>query len=143
MAKVTFGRGSIRVNVDDGLARLVEKAVRNSAPRTFGAIDRAITWIEADAKARWPVGRERETVADGKGRPHSRDLLHGEVVIDAGAEKVTGKISQDAEYAYKIKTSQNGVTGNPWQALVAKPLKAALHGIVEEIGKEIKDGASK
>ncbi len=132
MARFSVGSGSVRLNVDDPLRDVAIRAAREAAPRTFEILESYADKLVADAKAKWPVGRERETPADGQGRPHSRDLLEAEIVVETNGT-VRARVTNSADYAYKIKTSQNGVDGSPWQILVNRPFKAATPSLLESL----------
>ena len=132
MARFTIGSGSVQLNVDDPLRDVAIRAAREAAPRTFAILESYADKLVADARAKWPVGRARKGVRDGEGRAHSRDLLEAQIVVETNGT-VRARIVNTADYAYKIKTAQNGVMGSPWQILVNQPFKAATPGLVEAL----------
>lgn len=114
------------------LDRLAVDAVNNAIRRGRDAADQ----IVADARTKWPIGRERTGAEEG--RPRSRDLFEIEERIDAEHLRVI--VRNKAPYAYKIDTTQNGVSGNPWQVLVVKPMKAASRKLAADIAEDIRRG---
>lgn len=134
MARYTVGSGSVRLDVNDPLRDVAIRAAREAAPRTFAILESYADKLVADAREKWPVGRDRLGPKDGEGRPHSRDLLDAEIVIETSGD-VRARVVNTADYAYKIKSSQNGVNGSPWQVLVARPFRKQTPALVEELKK--------
>lgn len=129
MGKFVVQRGNVKIEVESGIDEMLERLIRDAAPRTIAALERELDAIVANAKANWPVGRER-------GRPHSRDLFEITFRFDPGDFSVEATIYNRAvgDYAYKIKT----VTGvSPWQEYVVKKVNEAEYRLAEILAEEL------
>ncbi len=138
MAKFVISRGNVTVEVESGIDAMVERLVREAAPRTIAALEAELDKIVDEARAEWPVGRERE--GREKGRPHSRDLFTVTLRFDPGAfaveaviENTAGRGTSSGDYAYKIKSG--GIS--PWQVHVVRKVKAAEKRLAEILAEEM------
>lgn len=139
MARFVVGRGNVTIEGNDGVADMVEALVREAAPRTIEALERELDKIIDEARAAWPVGREREGATE-KGRPHSRDLFTVKIVfdpdefaVDAVIENTAGRGTSSGDYAYKIKSG--GVS--PWQVHVVQKVKEAEQRLADILAEEL------
>lgn len=125
----------LRVRLDsqafqDALDRAADGALLRVTDRLQAEADQ----IAAAARERWPVGRERAGAE--RGRPHSRDLF--EVYTRLSMDEVSVVVVNWADYAYKIKTDQNGLLWrSPWQELVRKPMRERAPEIAADLQEEL------
>ena len=125
------GRGSTEVVLSGHIEAMVENTLRNMMPTTKATIERHLGAIEASAIDRWPVGKSR------KGSNHSREKMDSAVRI-LGPDEIDGIVRNNADYAYYIKTEQNGLDGkSPFQELIRKPLKAAEKDIAQAVADDL------
>ncbi len=148
MSKLKVRSGAVTMEIEDGLRDMMERAVRNSTPRTIGAIEETVHRLWTEAYDRWPVGPEKDEKGtrireggSGIPRPHSRELLTEEMIVDVTEGVVLGRISSGSAYGYYINSTQNGIMGNAWQVLVRRPLLEASDRIADILAEEIAKGA--
>lgn len=134
MARRVIGRGRVRLELVSGVDELLEALFTEGARRLVDALERELDKIVEEARAAWPVGRERK-------RPHSRDLFTVTLVFDPAGpavnaiiENTAGRGSKEKDYAYKIKTKA-GIS--PWQVHVLQRVKDAEQRLADLLAEEI------
>lgn len=124
MSKLKFGTGSIRIEMDDTLDRMVRQAAEKVAPGVLTRIESSIERIEAEASAKWPVASGR-----------SKEGLEAHTIISPDQNLIRGTITNNAPYAYFIKSGQNGLGGKSAVVeLIGKPIRAEAKHLAEDIG---------
>jgi hypothetical protein len=128
VSKVRVGRGSVVVEIDDGIADALLAAAEAALPGAVDVMKAELAAVVDAGRAGWPVGRDR-------GEPHSRDLFEVDVRIDPVDFAVEGVITNRAPYAYKILLP--GGYGSPWQKLIRKPTLDAAQRIADAVAKRL------
>lgn len=137
MSRFVVGSGAVTIEVEDGLVDMLERLVREAAPRTVEALERELDRIVEEAKREWPVGRRRPTE---KPRPHSKDMFQVVFKVDANLD-VEATIYNRAgdekgnDYAYKIRRKEDGL--NVWNAFVVQKVKAAEQRLADILADEL------
>lgn len=125
MGKVTIGTGKLSVVLDDGAARLVERALRTAAPTVTRRIEEETGKVFASALHDWPIktGKSKRALDQGIRVPN--------------ATTVEGFIRNDVPYAFYIKgMKQRGKS--TWVELVRKPMQAAAKVVADELGPDLR-----
>lgn len=135
MARITYGKGSMSVVVDDGTADLVRKAVEKVAPGLVRMIEDEMRQLHDAAKADWPVGPDKAE----RNNEHSRDKLGYEVQIDPSGDTIRGRVFNTAWWAKFIRP--RGHRGKKAQIVfLRKPLLSRQRTIVDKMGPLVKAG---
>jgi hypothetical protein len=120
--------GGALVDLDDGTAAFVERAIRTAHRVVVTEIEQATGAVHDSAAVKWPVktGDSKAALEWGLQMPTT--------------SRVQGTISNDVGYAYMIKgKAQSG--RSTWQELVAKPMLAASKVLVNKIEDELRQAA--
>lgn len=131
MAQYSFGQGDVRIVMDDGLAQMVERVLREVAPGVGELLEDTARELYDQAYARWPVGADRN-------RPHSRELLSWEMQIGVGADTIRARVFCTAEYGKYIKPK--GMGGKTaFVEFLRKPKDKAAKKLAAALTQEMKD----
>lgn len=122
--RLVIGRGMLRCELDDGLARVVRRVLQNAAPRTLEAMERKAKQIHDRAQAEWPV---RTGYSKSK-------LDYGTRLIGAG--QVEAFVTNDADYAVYIKGREQGGKST-WVELLRKPGREAADELADVLRREM------
>lgn len=125
----------LRVRLDSrAFQEALERAADDALLRVTDRLQAEADQIVAAARERWPVGRERAGAE--RGRPHSRDLF--DVQTRLSLDEVSVVVLNGADYAYKIKTDQNGLLWqSPWQELIRKPMRERAPEIAADLAEDL------
>lgn len=133
VARRVIGRGRVTLELESGVDELLEALFTAGAKRVVEALERELDQIVEEARAAWPVGRDR-------GRTHSRDLFVVTLRLDptgpaveAVIENTAGRGTASKDYAYKIKS--DGIS--PWQVHVVQRVKAAEQRLADLLAEEL------
>lgn len=85
--------------------------------------------IAKAARLKWPLGPRT-------GKPHSRSLFATRTLKSVERLKVTIRNKAGEEYAYFIRTKQNGINGNPWKKLIVEPMKRGAEPLAADLGND-------
>jgi hypothetical protein len=117
----------ISADLDDGIERLIRRALEQVAPDVFDEIEQETERLLNDAVSEWPVGPER-------GRAHSRDLMRDSVELSPDLDSIRGRITNTADYARFI-VSRKTWYRNAYVELLRKPARRALGRIAKAVAK--------
>jgi hypothetical protein len=124
MGKLSFGTGSVRVEMDDALERLARRALEDVAPGLLPAVEETVARLESEATDKWPVRTGR-----------SRDGLGHYVAITPSGDQVRGSLINTVDYARFVKSSKKGLGGRSAMVeLMRKPVQAAAKVLAQELG---------
>jgi hypothetical protein len=124
MAKLTYGTGSLRIQMDDVMEQIARAAVEDVAPGLVPAIESTVERLEAEARAKWPV---RTGV--------SRDGLGHYVSITPAGDQVRGSLVNTVDYSRFVKSGKGGLQGKSAMVeLMRKPVEAAADVLAAELG---------
>jgi len=118
--------GAVTVTLDDGLTRLVERAIRNANGVVIEAIEDQVQPIHADAVAGAPVksGRFKKGLAWA-------------LELDPSSSEIRGKIDSSAPYTHFIKTPIKEGSESVFRDLVVRPMRRGGRQLVRDLGPQI------
>ena len=119
-----FRDGAITIEMDDTLARIARRAVRQASPLVVDGIDEATQAIHADAYRSWPVLT---------GRSHAG--LRQSLVL--GTSSVEGLIHTVVDYTFYIRPREFYGAATAWAEWVQKPMRKAATVLVRTLGPEL------
>lgn len=126
--KLRFGDGSVTIEMSDTLDVIARRAIEDVHPGLIDAISTETEKVYRQAKARWPVGRDRQDRTY-----HSKDRWRWEMVVSSDYSTIRGRIVNDADWVYMVKPrflwGQSGVN-----ELVRKPMRQAHKRLVNSLG---------
>ena len=127
MRRLTFGQGSVRIEMDAGLEELARRAVSQVAPGVLERIDAAVDQVLEDAQRRWPVKTGR-----------SRDGLAAYTSIAPAGDRIQGTVMNPVDYAVYVKSRKGGLEGRSAVVeLLRKPLRARASQLADELGTTV------
>jgi len=118
--------GAVTVTLDDGLVRLVERAIRNSNRVVVEAIEDQVQPIHAGAVAGAPVKSGR-----------FKKGLTWALEFDPSSSEIRGKIGSAAPYTHFIKTPIKEGSESVFRDLVARPMRRSGRQLVRDLGPQI------
>ena len=121
MAKLKFSQGSVSIEMDDTMERLVRRALDRAAPGVVQQITSETAEVHRLAVARWPVKTGR-----------SKAGLEQEILVST--DSVRGRIVNAVEYAPYVRPRWLYNTTTAWSALVQRPMRAAATRLVKALG---------
>ncbi len=129
--KIVVGSGKSQVTISPEMSLMVERILKQTSPKILDRLEDTVDAIEANAVAKWPVGKDR------KGREHSKDLFEKALRI-AGTDAIEANLTNTADYSYMIKSQKNGLGGkSPYQELMRKPAIEAGEKLAEVLAADI------
>lgn len=123
MGKLSFGAGSVRIQMDDTLDRIYRRAIDKLAPGLLPAVETAIDDLHADAYAAWPVKTGR-----------SKEALEHLTSVSPDNKVIRGTITDDVPYARFIKAKSLGGK-SAFVELLRKPLRERAKELVKVLGR--------
>lgn len=127
MRRLTFGQGSVRIEMDAKLEELARRAVSQVAPGVLERIDQAVDQVLEEAEARWPVKTGR-----------SKAGLAAYTSIAPGGACVQGTVMNPVDYAVYVKSRKGGLGGRSAVVeLLRKPLRAQAAQLAGELGTTV------
>ena len=132
MSRISYGRGSMSVVVDDQTADLVRRAIERVAPGMVARLEQVTEELYQSAHQRWPVGPDKP---ERKG-VHSRDLLAREVQIQPDRTTIRARVYCTAAWSKYIKPK--GLGGKTaFVEYLRKPLLKLRKPLTAELGSLI------
>jgi hypothetical protein len=112
MGKLRFGSGSVSVEMDDTLDRMVRAAINKAQPGALREVERATEELYAQAVAQWPVKTGT-----------SRAGLRREVLVSQGLDRIRGRVFNDVDYAKYIRPRALYGADTAFVAYLRRPAK--------------------
>lgn len=120
--------GSVTMEMDDGLSKWVEKALRAANGAIYDSIEDEVRQVWQSAVARAPVKSGR----------FKRGLAYG-MELDVAASEIKGTITSEAPYTRWVRAPVVAGYTSVWQGLVAAPMRRAGKRLVTRLAPEISD----
>jgi hypothetical protein len=134
VSTIQLGTGSVLFAVDDRMAAMVDRVVREAIPGVVERIERAAQELHDDAKAKWPVGPDKPWRREG----HSRDHLSWMVTVDPATGTITGRVRNTASWARFIKPK--GLAGKTAMVVYLRvPLAKMKPSLIADVRNLLKD----
>ena len=121
MGRLKYSQGSITIEMDETMDRLVRRAIDQAAP---GVLER----VEADSRAVYTDAHKRWPVVTGRSRA---GLTHEVIVSDT---EVRGRVSNPVDYAFYVRPKKLYGASTAWSAWVQQPMRKAANKLAKELG---------
>lgn len=128
MARLRFGSGSVRIEMDDTLDRIYRRALDRVAPKVVERIEDATEEVFDVAQIDWPVRTGR-----------SRRGLQRFVAISSDHAHIRGTITNDVVYARFIRARNLGGK-SPFVELLRKPMRAKAKELAVVLATDTANG---
>lgn len=144
-----FSSGSVTVGLDDGIAEMAERLIRDVGDAQYEQLREHADEVMKQVRARWPRYKATREVSDGKGgrktihvprkdHPgrHSADEIEAELVIVGDWERLRLRFVSSAEWWVYVqprwmygKTALNEMIRKPTRKLARRMIRERLKGL--------------
>lgn len=151
------------VSIDDGIEKMVEKLIRESAPEAIKIFESALAEIKTEAKASWPVRQKVRIMRDESGAivrrkngkpvifknpPSRRSIDKFKITTKIQGSQIVVSLENSAPYSYLIRMGidtkgQSGreiflpLASRVWDKVVFSPVKKQSKKVASDYADEL------